>query len=54
MVEKDDKKSEENKSQLKIIKKINLDDPGTKRVASSDQSKKKEDQEKELFQINPK
>ena len=41
MVEKDDKKSEENKSQLKIIKKINLDDPGTKRVASSDQSKKK-------------
>ena len=41
LVEKDDKKSEENKSQLKIIKKINLDDPGTKRVASSDQSKKK-------------
>ena len=41
VVEKDDKKSEENKSQLKIIKKINLDDPGTKRVASSDQSKKK-------------
>ena len=41
IVEKDDKKSEENKSQLKIIKKINLDDPGTKRVASSDQSKKK-------------
>ena len=41
MVEKDDKKSEENKSQLKIIKKINLDDPSTKRVASSDQSKKK-------------
>ena len=54
MVEKDDKKSEENKSQLKIIKKINLDDPGTKRVASSDQSKKKEDQEKELFQIKAK
>tara|TARA_Y100000816_G_scaffold183011_1_gene132569 strand:+ start:4320 stop:6707 length:2388 start_codon:yes stop_codon:yes gene_type:complete len=41
IVEKDDKKSEENKSQLKIIKKINLDDPGTKKVASSDQSKKK-------------
>ena len=41
IVEKDDKKSEENKSQLKIIKKINLDDPSTKRVASSDQSKKK-------------
>ena len=41
VVEKDDKKSEENKSQLKIIKKINLDDPSTKRVASSDQSKKK-------------
>ena len=39
--QKDDKKSEENKSQLKIIKKINLDDPGRKRVASSDQSKKK-------------
>ena len=41
IVEKDDKKSEENKSQLKIIKKINLDDPGTKKVASSYQSKKK-------------
>ena len=39
--QKNDKKSEENKSQLKIIKKINLDDPGRKRVASSDQSKKK-------------
>ena len=39
--QKDDKKSKENKSQLKIIKKINLDDPGRKRVASSDQSKKK-------------
>ena len=39
--QKNDKKIEENKSQLKIIKKINLDDPGRKRVASSDQSKKK-------------
>ena len=39
--QKNDKKSEENKNQLKIIKKINLDDPGRKRVASSDQSKKK-------------
>ncbi len=39
--QKDDKKNEENKSQLKIIKKINLNDTGRKRVASSDQSKKK-------------
>ena len=39
--QKNDKKSEENKNQLKIIKKINLNDPGRKRVASSDQSKKK-------------
>ena len=35
---KDDK---ENKNQIKIIKKIKIDDPGRKRVASSDQSKKK-------------
>ena len=35
---KDDK---ENKNQIKIIKKIKIDDPGGKRVASSDQSKKK-------------
>ena len=31
----------ENKNQIKIIKKIKIDDPGRKRVASSDQSKKK-------------
>ena len=35
---KDDK---EKKNQIKIIKKIKIDDPGRKRVASSDQSKKK-------------